>query len=264
MTFGQYFLLIFYCAADFPCGDQEEFLADIPGLSARLARCSISIVADIDDRDVRDCTLVFDAYSVCHRVVKDMTELFQGDSSNKEVSVLLIQEDKFDDTIYEKLISMAGKKYLLLTFGKKFSVKSAIGHYRNLRQILPSVLIARIADCVEAAAMEPGINQPVNPIVPARKAYLDYRVLIAEDNLVNQKVLVRILKKMGLTNVVVVDNGQKAVDQEAAENFDVVLMDMVRVTNSLSSACTCLLLYGTLSRLSCYLYSLANARDGRH
>jgi CheY-like chemotaxis protein len=40
------------------------------------------------------------------------------------------------------------------------------------------------------------------------------------------KVLLRILNRLGINNVVVVGNGQQAVDREAAEPFDVVLMDM--------------------------------------
>jgi CheY-like chemotaxis protein len=52
------------------------------------------------------------------------------------------------------------------------------------------------------------------------------KVLVAEDNAINQKLLLRILNRLGINNVVVVDNGQKAVDKEAAEAFDVVLMDM--------------------------------------
>jgi CheY-like chemotaxis protein len=36
--------------------------------------------------------------------------------------------------------------------------------------------------------------------------------------------LLRILNRLGINNVVVVGNGQKAVDREAAEPFDVVLM----------------------------------------
>lgn len=224
-------LMLFNCferSKDFPCGEQEEFLADLSGLSARLQSCAISIVGNADERDVKDCTRVFDAYSVCHLVAADMTELIQGDSNDKDISVLLIHEDNYDETIYKRL--SGSKKCLLLTFGVKFSVKSAICHYRSLSQILPSVLMARIADSVETAISQPGLDQSITPSVPTRKAYLDYRVLIAEDNLVNQKVLVRILKKMGVENVVVVDNGQKAVDQEATQKFDVVLMDMVRST----------------------------------
>jgi CheY-like chemotaxis protein len=52
------------------------------------------------------------------------------------------------------------------------------------------------------------------------------KVLIAEDNLVNQKVLRRLLNRINVDNITVVDNGQKAVECEAAEQFDIILMDM--------------------------------------
>jgi CheY-like chemotaxis protein len=51
------------------------------------------------------------------------------------------------------------------------------------------------------------------------------RVLLAEDNLVNQRVAVRLLTKRG-HHVTVVGNGRDAVEAAAAAAFDVVLMDV--------------------------------------
>ncbi|MBU0607585.1 MAG: PAS domain S-box protein [Armatimonadetes bacterium] len=51
------------------------------------------------------------------------------------------------------------------------------------------------------------------------------RVLLAEDNPVNQQVAVAVLKKRG-HHVTVVNNGQEALDALAADRFDVVLMDV--------------------------------------
>jgi CheY-like chemotaxis protein len=62
--------------------------------------------------------------------------------------------------------------------------------------------------------------------VSADTKYQELRVLVAEDNAINQKVLLRILNRLGINNVVVVGNGQQAVDREGAQPFDVVLMDM--------------------------------------
>ena len=51
------------------------------------------------------------------------------------------------------------------------------------------------------------------------------RILIAEDNAVNQRVAVSLLERRGHT-VTVANNGREAVDAVAREQFDVVLMDV--------------------------------------
>jgi len=50
------------------------------------------------------------------------------------------------------------------------------------------------------------------------------RVLLVEDNLFNQKVALRLLENLGC-QVVVADNGKKAVDIAGGQDFDLVLMD---------------------------------------
>jgi signal transduction histidine kinase len=50
------------------------------------------------------------------------------------------------------------------------------------------------------------------------------KVLVAEDNRINQKLIDVILKKQGITPVIV-DNGQQAVDMVSTKTFDVILMD---------------------------------------
>jgi CheY-like chemotaxis protein len=57
------------------------------------------------------------------------------------------------------------------------------------------------------------------PMVRARK------VLLAEDNVVNQRVAVGLLERRG-HHVTVVENGREAVDAVEREQFDIVLMDL--------------------------------------
>ena len=77
------------------------------------------------------------------------------------------------------------------------------------------------------------------PSVPQRQAHplqrqasktvareRDLKVLIAEDNVVNQKVLSRVLNRSGIKDITIVDNGKKAVDISAVETFDCIFMDM--------------------------------------
>ncbi len=51
------------------------------------------------------------------------------------------------------------------------------------------------------------------------------RILVAEDNLVNQHLILHVLQKLGYAPEVV-DNGQEAVDRVALDHFDVILMDL--------------------------------------
>lgn len=60
---------------------------------------------------------------------------------------------------------------------------------------------------------------------PAASPSRRLRVLLAEDNVVNQKVAVRMLEGMGHA-VTVVDNGRKAVQASRDRDFDVILMDV--------------------------------------
>jgi two-component system, sensor histidine kinase and response regulator len=57
---------------------------------------------------------------------------------------------------------------------------------------------------------------------PRRRAF---RLLLAEDNLVNQKLAVRLLEKQG-HSVTIASTGQEAVEAVARETFDAVLMDV--------------------------------------
>ena len=66
---------------------------------------------------------------------------------------------------------------------------------------------------------------PPPPRVDDRPAIRQLRVLLAEDNPVNQKVASRLLEKAGHT-VVVVETGRGAVEAVQRERFDLILMDV--------------------------------------
>src|SRR5208282_760219 len=58
-----------------------------------------------------------------------------------------------------------------------------------------------------------------------RESIRKLRVLVAEDNAVNQAVILRVLQKMGHT-AVLAQNGKEALALASAEKFDLVFMDV--------------------------------------
>jgi PAS domain S-box-containing protein len=62
------------------------------------------------------------------------------------------------------------------------------------------------------------------PLSPAPSAFAGARVLLAEDNLVNQRVAVAVMKKLGVAPVLV-GNGFEACEAAGKEAFDLILMD---------------------------------------
>ncbi|MBC2602001.1 response regulator [Puniceicoccus vermicola] len=65
-----------------------------------------------------------------------------------------------------------------------------------------------------------------DPMFPEKsESNNDMRILVAEDNLVNQKVIRLLLKRLGY-DCTVVENGARAVEKVMNESFDLVLMDI--------------------------------------
>jgi CheY-like chemotaxis protein len=77
---------------------------------------------------------------------------------------------------------------------------------------------------VMGAAAELTVVSPVTHRQEDAQIPLHVRVLVAEDNVINQKVAVRLLEKLGC-RIDVAANGQEAVTMLAQFAYDVVLMD---------------------------------------
>jgi PAS domain S-box-containing protein len=92
-----------------------------------------------------------------------------------------------------------------------------------LKPIKQSDLLTTLLTVVDSSRRQ---ARQVRPSVDApRPAERALRVLLAEDNVVNQKLGVRLLEKRGHL-VVVVGNGREALQALQRERFDVVLMDV--------------------------------------
>jgi signal transduction histidine kinase/DNA-binding response OmpR family regulator/HPt (histidine-containing phosphotransfer) domain-containing protein len=86
-------------------------------------------------------------------------------------------------------------------------------------------LLAQICRVLEAGGTRAPFSKPTISVQPTGRRTLRSRILLAEDNPVNQRVAVGLLTRRGHT-VTVANNGREAVDILEREQFDLVLMDV--------------------------------------
>jgi CheY-like chemotaxis protein len=95
------------------------------------------------------------------------------------------------------------------------------------KPVINTELLAAIQRAL-GAVQEKSTAEQISPQASATPASASdgLRVLLVEDNLINQKIAIRLLEKWG-HSVTLAVNGQEAVDHVCAgERYDVVLMDM--------------------------------------
>jgi CheY-like chemotaxis protein len=96
-----------------------------------------------------------------------------------------------------------------------------------IKPIRPSELLHAMEAALAGAQRAPFGSRPA-PVLSTKKAESDrpgLRILVVEDNPVNQLLAVRVLQKAGHATAVA-DNGKEALQALERESFDVVLMDV--------------------------------------
>ena len=111
----------------------------------------------------------------------------------------------------------AGRAALMLESDEPRSV--AAGLRRLMKPVKESDLRAALA-----AILLPG-GAAAAPVVAAAPGARPLRVLLAEDNVVNQRMMIRLLERAG-HEVTLAENGREALNLARRGGFDVVLMDM--------------------------------------
>jgi signal transduction histidine kinase/CheY-like chemotaxis protein len=111
---------------------------------------------------------------------------------------------------------------LLTSLGRLPQARSATAFRAQLTKPLKaSQLYDALLDILAGQAKDspaPRVSQPVDGMSPLR-------ILLAEDNAVNQKVALKLLEQLGYT-ADVVSNGVEAIDALEQRRYDVVLMDV--------------------------------------
>ncbi len=119
-------------------------------------------------------------------------------------------------------LGLAISKRLVEAMRGDITVKSEVDAGTSFQVSIPFTIAS---SATEAAARAKSISQRIIPIQPVSTGARRLRLLVAEDNEINQRLIRQILGRMGFNQLRVVDNGREAVDAALAEDFDGILMD---------------------------------------
>lgn len=234
---------------DSEVGKWSEFTVDLPLLdspvdvkdqSTRLRQAVVMLIDGptatwVEDND--QLRAVLDHYEIAYRSFADIDNLQEAVSAmhhGDSQCICFIPEDIYSSGRFEQFRHNVPNFVSFISFGPKYKTTTGrSGHIRSMKQMLPSVvidmLVRRAASNRRRCTMlesELDSAEDTQARNPQDDSYRLMKVLIAEDNKINQKVLIRMLKRLGLENVKIADNGKIACDMEAAEHFDICLMDM--------------------------------------
>ncbi len=92
-----------------------------------------------------------------------------------------------------------------------------------LKPILKNELLNTLSQLISKFEHKDGSDLRKGEILQSKK---DLKILVAEDNKLNQKVIENFLKKLGYSNFKIVENGKLAVEEVQKNHFDLILMDI--------------------------------------
>jgi CheY-like chemotaxis protein len=149
-----------------------------------------------------------------------------------DLAILDMHMPGMDGAMLAARIREAGQTLPLVLFTSLGRKEAADGPFaatlaKPLRQSqLFDTLVSLLAHDEDAAAAAPRRTEPAKPRVDAGLATRHpLRILLAEDNVVNQKLALRLLQQMGY-RADVAANGIEAIECVARQPYDLVLMDV--------------------------------------
>ena len=219
-----------------PAGSQ-----DIDPSLVVLAGLRVLIVDEkaVNQRSLEQMTRKWDMRPTCVRSGSEALDLLSRESEDLPFDLALLDMDSTDGVELARAIKGRAegarpRLVLLTSLGRRGDAKTAkeagVAAY-----LTKPIRDRQLHDCLVAVMTQDRTRSQICPqhgalplitrhSLAETEAKADLRILLAEDNVVNQKVAVRLFQRLGY-RIDVVANGREAVEAVARIRYDVVFMD---------------------------------------
>ncbi len=204
--------------------EEMETLED----SLKGAHSDINALIQIDEHNLKAQTdyLVqyLDYYGVNHTVFKDTDELKELEAANK-YDLIFADFDYSDEKILEELNNSAEAMVLITKSYYMKKIESlGVDIFKVLYEPLNASKLQAVLDSHDLGEYaSKTLSKPSNK-GPSKTKY-NAKVLVAEDNVINQKLIRRTLEELGL-EVSIASNGLEAFEKRKNGTFDMIFMDI--------------------------------------
>jgi signal transduction histidine kinase/CheY-like chemotaxis protein len=215
---------IAYQHADLPKGTRRDFIGAQPALQGKR-------ILVVDDNATNRKILALQA-AKWGMVVQDtavpeqaLEILMRG---SFDLAILDMHMPGMDGTTLAARIREAGHALplVLFTSGARKEVSDAFFDARLAKPLRQSQLFDTLVTLLAHDQAPIRVAAPAQPrIDPEMATHHSLRILLAEDNVVNQKLALRLLQQMGY-RADLASNGLEAIECVARQTYDVVLMDV--------------------------------------
>ncbi len=240
---------------DSKVGEFSEFVVEFPsdgkhldvaGVTEALADTTIVLLTSEEPRDGPFRPEVAKVFALDVVVAKNWDQLEEKmlESSRswcRERLIIVVPVNGYNRVRFQGIRALI-KSCTLITYGRTQAPEDSCIHWQSFHSIFPIVALTQIIDrqrfvevVKESGGHQTDYKMVTSTIVLDDEATKDRnntcemespRILIAEDNLINQKVLVRVLRNLGIQDVDIVDDGLKAVEACGRKAYSLVFMDL--------------------------------------